>query len=279
MKRILLKMLCAALAVGLLMASVASAKDEAPRGASDNSKAPAQAYLGLGVTPLHPALVSQLPDVIGKGQGVLVEEVTKGSPAEKAGLQAYDIVISFDKQKIYAPEQLVKLVRNEKTGSEVKISYVRGGKLHETTAKLGEIAAREPVRTRTSFRLPFIDRFLKSGESEKGNQEEAQETQQPTKTPWATFKSLTITKFADNRYRAEIEYRDKDQKALQRKYEGTREEIKKAIEADKDLPADERTHLLRSIDQQSPFELIGPRALRSFDDWERELFTWPDLDF
>ena len=236
-----------------------------------------QPYLGLGVAPMHPALAKQLHDIIGNGQGVLVAEVMEGSPAEKAGLQQYDILLSYNEQKLYSPEQLVKLVRNDEVGQEVKIGYVRSGKSRETTVTLTEKPARQTNRGLSTFRPPLTDRFT-SARTERREQEPDSESERRVRTPWTTFKSLTITKLDDDRYRAEIEYRDRDQKALHRKYEGTREEIRKSIEADKDLPADERAHLLRSLDQQ-PIELFAPQVFRSIEDLERELFNWPHLEF
>ena len=267
MQELTFKVLSAVLAAGLALSTAALAQDKA-----------AQPYLGIGVAPLPPALISQLPDVLGNGQGVLVAEVTKGSPAERAGLQPNDILVSFDQQKVYSLEQLVKLVRNDKAGQEVKIGYVRGGKLHETTVRLGESPARQQSGSRTAFRLPLIDRFTRGGADQR-SQTTAGEGEQQSRTPWTTFESLTVTKLDDNRYRAEIEYRDQDKKRLHRKYEGTREEIRKAIESDKDLPADERAHLLRSLDQQPPLEFVVPQAFRGFEDVEREIFNWPNLDF
>ena len=49
-----------------------------------------QAFLGLGVTSLHPAVESQLSQIIGKGRGVMVANVTKDSPAAQAGMQLHD---------------------------------------------------------------------------------------------------------------------------------------------------------------------------------------------
>lgn len=270
--------LCVAVAVELAFVSSTYGQNEPAPKAPEGAKNTAEPYLGLGVAPMHPALTSQLKDVIGNGQGVLVAEVVQGSPAEKAGLQAHDILVRYDQQKVYSPEQLVKLVRNDQPGQEVRIGYVRGGKLQETTVKLGDSPVRQSARGRTPFRLPLIDRFTRAG-SEQRAQQNATEARQQVRTPWTTLKSLTITKLDDGRYRAEIEYRDQDQKALQRKYEGTREEIRKAIEADKDLPEDERTHLLRSLDQQPVFEPFAPYAFREFEEWQRELFNWPNLDF
>lgn len=236
-----------------------------------------QAYLGIGVSPLHPALTNQLPGVIGKGRGVLVEKVMKGSPAEKAGLRQYDVLVRLNKQDLYAPEQLVKLIRNATPGSVARLVYVRGGQVHESKVALGETPAQAPVRAKRGFWLPFIDRFVHPRQSKPDQQKPEQARPQATapRTPWATFESMTITKQDDGSYKVRIDYRDGEKKQIHREYVGTREEIKKAIQADKDLPAAERQHLLRSLDKHEQPHF----ALPLLGDWERELFNWPNLDF
>ena len=47
--------------------------------------------------------------VLPKGQGVLVVQVTPDTPAAKAGLRPRDILVNYDDQKLYSPEQLIKL--------------------------------------------------------------------------------------------------------------------------------------------------------------------------
>lgn len=232
-----------------------------------------QAYCGISVSPLDPVLTAQLPDVTEKGRGVVVAKVLKGSPAEQAGIKQYDIVITYDDQDIYSPEQLVKLVRNDRPGREVAMTYVRGGKVHKATLKLGEMTATTEVRDKTAQ-----DEQAHAAQSEHANRAWRR---QNNPRPWATFESLTVTKLSDGRYRAAIEFRDRDQKLLQREFSGTREEIRKAIEQDKELPADEREHLLRSLDQQAPRMLPFniPGELQELFDLDRELFNWPNLNF
>src|SRR5262245_22293395 len=67
-----------------------------------------QAYCGISVSPLNPVLTAQLPGITEKGRGVVVAKVLKGSPAEQAGFKQYDIVVAYDNQDLYSPEQLVK---------------------------------------------------------------------------------------------------------------------------------------------------------------------------
>jgi len=63
------------------------------------------------------------------GDGALVatntESVTKGGPADKAGLKAGDLITSFDGRAITSPEELIVAIRAHSVGDKVLITYVR----------------------------------------------------------------------------------------------------------------------------------------------------------
>lgn len=60
--------------------------------------------------------------------GASVLEVTKGSPAEKAGILKDDLIIRVNETKITDPESLFETIHNFKAGDKVKIVFLRGGK-------------------------------------------------------------------------------------------------------------------------------------------------------
>ncbi|RMF39412.1 MAG: PDZ domain-containing protein [Planctomycetota bacterium] len=283
---------------GLAVAMVA-----APLAAQDvvsDGQVEQQAYLGLGVAPVPEPLVAHIAEIAGEGRGVLVAEVMKDSPAEKAGLRKYDVIIRYGDQDVYSPEQLVKLVRNGTPGEGVVLQVVRGGKVLELKAKLAGIPARPSVRGKLAERLPrwqflpgpqqgILPGLVAPRRGQRPTDEDAAsaqpapaqparpgEDQEPGKTPWKTFESMTVTKLEDGRYKVEINYVDADEKQIHREYVGTREEIKKAIDADRDLPPEERQHLLRTLDmQERPPVWFFP----NLELLERELFNWPNFDF
>lgn len=71
-------------------------------------------------------LTPQLGDFFGVkgGHGVLVREVSKGSPAEKAGLRAGDVVVKVNSQPVQDCDDLVRWLRNGKSASSA-ITIVR----------------------------------------------------------------------------------------------------------------------------------------------------------
>jgi serine protease Do len=81
---------------------------------------------------------------LGRPQGALVRSVEAGSPAEKAGIEAGDIITRFNGQTIDRATELPRLVGNTKPGSRVNLSVFRRGGQRELAVTVTEI---EPERT------------------------------------------------------------------------------------------------------------------------------------
>lgn len=59
--------------------------------------------------------------------GAVVEEVSDGSPAEKAGLRKGDIIVEFDGERVRSARQLTRLVQETPDGRKVTAAVVRDG--------------------------------------------------------------------------------------------------------------------------------------------------------
>jgi serine protease Do len=68
--------------------------------------------------------------------GATVLEVTKESPAEKAGIRKGDVIIKVNENKIESPESLFETIHNFKPGDKVKIVFTRDGKEQSVMATL-----------------------------------------------------------------------------------------------------------------------------------------------
>ncbi len=68
--------------------------------------------------------------------GVTITDVTKGSAAEKAGLQKDDIITKVGDETIHNPDDLYKAVGTYNPEDKVSISYLRNGGLNNTLAVL-----------------------------------------------------------------------------------------------------------------------------------------------
>jgi putative serine protease PepD len=60
-------------------------------------------------------------------RGAQVVEVSSGSPAAEAGLQAGDVIVAIDDDAVNGAESLTAYVRERSAGSEAKVTYVRDG--------------------------------------------------------------------------------------------------------------------------------------------------------
>src|SRR5208337_5011858 len=76
--------------------------------------------------------------VYGFKNGVLVNKVEPGGPADKAGLKAGDIVISVDGRNIKDGDDLVNEIASRRPGSTIRLGYVRDGKQADTTVTIGD---------------------------------------------------------------------------------------------------------------------------------------------
>src|SRR5262245_24382017 len=85
-------------------------------------------YLGVSLADLDAA----------DAKGVRVKEVVDDSPAAKAGLQADDVIVSFDGETVRSAAQLSRMVRETPAGRSVAIGYSRGGARQEAHVALGE---------------------------------------------------------------------------------------------------------------------------------------------
>lgn len=78
--------------------------------------------------------------------GVLVNSVTKGSPAGNSGIRVGDIVYAVDGKDASDPDTLRYLVASQPVGNVVKLTLLRDGKVENVTMKLvapPEIPARD----------------------------------------------------------------------------------------------------------------------------------------
>jgi putative serine protease PepD len=75
--------------------------------------------------------------------GALIKEVTSGGPAEKAGLQAGDVVTKFNDKVILAAGDLTAAVRWEAPGAQSTVEVLRNGKTQTLNVTLGNLATKK----------------------------------------------------------------------------------------------------------------------------------------
>lgn len=82
-------------------------------------------WIGIKIQPNTPEIADSLG--ISANQGVVVSGVTEQGPAQKAGLQAGDIVLSFNRQPIDNTKNLSRLIAETKIGTPAPIEIWRSG--------------------------------------------------------------------------------------------------------------------------------------------------------
>jgi serine protease Do len=76
--------------------------------------------------------------VYGFKNGVLVQKVQAGGPADKAGMKSGDIITTIDGREIKDGDELVNEIANRKPDSTVRLGYLRDGKPAETAVTIGD---------------------------------------------------------------------------------------------------------------------------------------------
>lgn len=82
---------------------------------------------------------------LGKPVGALVRGVEAGSPAEKAGVEAGDIITKFEGKAIEKSSDLPRLVGNTKPGTKSALTVFRRGAVKDLSVTIVEIEADKPA--------------------------------------------------------------------------------------------------------------------------------------
>jgi serine protease Do len=128
------------IALACLAASLSAQITVQPGGAS---------YLGIGVADITAERAKALN--LKEERGAEVTNVSKDSPAAKAGIKEGDVVLDYDGAAVHGIEQLTRLVRETPIGRQVKISVWRNGAAQTLTAT---------IEARKSVALPVLPRNL-----------------------------------------------------------------------------------------------------------------------
>ncbi|MGE5358285.1 MAG: trypsin-like peptidase domain-containing protein [Bacteroidales bacterium] len=93
-------------------------------------------YIGVRLREVGPDFERSLK--LGHLKGALVEDVTEGSPGDRAGLRPYDVIQSAGTQKVESDDQLIRVVSGSKPGTTVRLGLIRDGRPETVAVKLAE---------------------------------------------------------------------------------------------------------------------------------------------
>ena len=105
----------------------------------ENGYVTGRPYLGITYLAVEDAQTAAQLGV--NAYGVYVVDVVKGGPAEKAGLQAGDRIVSIDGTEIASRDDLGTLMQKHAAGDTLSISIARDGQMQTVNVTLGEKTA------------------------------------------------------------------------------------------------------------------------------------------
>lgn len=83
---------------------------------------------------------------LGKPHGALVRNVEAGAPAEKAGVEAGDIITKFEGKAVEKSSDLPRMVGGTKPGTRSGLTVYRRGSYKDLTVTIAEIEAEKPIK-------------------------------------------------------------------------------------------------------------------------------------
>jgi serine protease Do len=98
-------------------------------------------YIGVGLRDVDQELERSLK--LSVSRGALVQDVTTGSPADRAGVRPYDIIVALDDTPVASDDELIRQISARAPGSPAKLRFVRDGRDQSVIVKLAERPPRE----------------------------------------------------------------------------------------------------------------------------------------
>ena len=78
-----------------------------------------------------------------------MQDVTAGSPGERAGLRPYDVIVALDGKAEANDDELIREIAAHAPGTAVKLRVVRDGREQDVIVKLAERPSRDRAQTQT----------------------------------------------------------------------------------------------------------------------------------
>ena len=116
--------------------------------------------IGVQIAPVTKDVAESIG--LGKPQGALVSGVEAGSPAEKAGVEAGDIITKFDGRAIDKATDLPRIVGATKPGTKGVLTVFRRGSAKELTVTIGEFEAEKVAKKSDKEEKPKVSSAAQS---------------------------------------------------------------------------------------------------------------------
>jgi serine protease Do len=93
-------------------------------------------YLGVGLENISKDWIDELK--LSNTDGAIVATVDRKTPAFKAGIRPYDVIVEINGAKVKNREELIAKVQTTKVGDNTKLGVLRDGKQIEITVQIGD---------------------------------------------------------------------------------------------------------------------------------------------
>ena len=93
-------------------------------------------YIGVALKDVDQELQRSLNLPV--AHGALVQDITEGSPADRAGLQPYDVIVALDERNVSNDDELIREIATRSPGSAARLRLLRDGREQNVTVKLAE---------------------------------------------------------------------------------------------------------------------------------------------
>ncbi len=255
----------AILAIGFII-SPGYAQLQAEPNDPQSSPTSAPAWLGIWVQTLSSPLRAQLSSLITSDEGLMITRVEPNSPAERAGLRQFDVLLSFNGQKLYSPEQLFSLVYHTPADESVNLQVIQQGQLQSLSTSLSPRKTRTLAQTRRQP-PPYSWRPYYQPPPPP-----VPKTVPPVQdmTAWDLFESIEVKTLPDGRYQATVSFKDASEEVKTFTFEGKKSEIVAQIETLPELPAAKKQALLKALNMRPDMAFDLDRF-----GWDSDLFDSP----
>lgn len=92
----------------------------------------------LGLVPQDISAELQRSMELPTREGVLVSSIQKGSPADRGGLQRYDVILELDGKKVTTEDVFRRIIAENQPGKKISVKIIREKKTLTILAELGE---------------------------------------------------------------------------------------------------------------------------------------------
>jgi serine protease Do len=100
--------------------------------------------IGVQIAPVTKEVAESIG--LGKPVGALVQNAEAGGPADKAGVEAGDIITKVDGKAVEKSTDLPRIIGNTKPGSRITLQVFRRGATKDVAVTVGEFEPDRPVR-------------------------------------------------------------------------------------------------------------------------------------